>query len=253
MNDMMIMETKKEKSEGPCNASCLKTLLMMFNFLYWMAGLSLMVVGVWTLIYKKEYEILMESNQYQIIVGLMIGTGSLILLIFGCGCFGVIRENRYVLMIYCVMVTLILVVQLSIGIVAFVHHQEIEDEIHRVSRNKMNEYGVLRDVTRGFDILHQKHKCCGDSNYFSWNATAWRQSDMSVNNSVPDSCCKTVSKYCGKRHHPSNVYHEGCLTKLHKFFVNHIYLLGGIIIGLSIFQVIGIGMSIALLRFVDSY
>ena len=71
-----------------------------------------------------------------------------------------------------------------------------------------SQYDYLILISDGCGNLLPQHKCCGDSNFFSWNATAWRQSDMSVNNSVPDSCCKTVSKFCGKRHHPSNIYHE---------------------------------------------
>ena len=56
--------------------------------------------------------------------------------------------------------------------------------------------------------VSSQHKCCGDVRYFSWNITSWRQLPENTNLSVPDSCCKTMTPSCGRRDHPSNIYHK---------------------------------------------
>jgi hypothetical protein len=45
-------------------------------------------------------------------------------------------------------------------------------------------------------------------------------------NRVPDSCCKTVSRACGVRDHPSNIYYTGCSHSLASMFAAHLFLLG---------------------------
>ena len=52
-----------------------------------------------------------------------------------------------------------------------------------------------------------QHKCCGGLSYASWNTTLWKQMPENENLSVPESCCKTMTPFCGKRDHPSNIYH----------------------------------------------
>ncbi|KXJ05145.1 CD151 antigen, partial [Exaiptasia diaphana] len=81
----------------------------------------------------------------------------------------------------------------------------ISDELLNGIRGKINQYGFADDVTEAIDELQKKYHCCGDISANSWNTTAWKQSELSGNNTVPDSCCKTFSNRCGVRDHPSNI------------------------------------------------
>jgi hypothetical protein len=51
-------------------------------------------------------------------------------------------------------------------------------------------------------------------------------SEARANNRVPDSCCKTVSRACGVRDHPSNIYYTGCSHSLAIMLARHLFLLG---------------------------
>ena len=62
-----------------------------------MSGLFLVLLGAWTLVYKGEYNVLLGSSRFLIIVGLMIGMGGMIMIICMCGCYGSVREHRYLL------------------------------------------------------------------------------------------------------------------------------------------------------------
>ena len=56
-----------------------------------------MIIGTWTLLFESEYNVLLGSSWFLIIVGLMIGTGGLIIIVSVCGCYGIVKEHRYFL------------------------------------------------------------------------------------------------------------------------------------------------------------
>ena len=47
--------------------------------------------------FESEYSVLLGSSWFLIIVGLMIGSGGLIMIVSICGCYGVVKEHRYFL------------------------------------------------------------------------------------------------------------------------------------------------------------
>lgn len=51
--------------------------------------------------FENEYSVLLGSSWFLIIVGLMIGTGGLIMIVCLCGCYGVVKEHRYFLVSVC--------------------------------------------------------------------------------------------------------------------------------------------------------
>lgn len=65
--------------------------------IFQLSGVALVIVGAWTLIFENKYSVLLGSSWFLIIVGLMIGTGGLIMIVCICGCYGVVKEHRYFL------------------------------------------------------------------------------------------------------------------------------------------------------------
>ncbi|XP_032220670.1 CD151 antigen isoform X2 [Nematostella vectensis] len=240
----------EEKKQGFVNAKCLKVPMMMFNFFFLLSGVAMVVLGTWTLIHRNEFNILLDSSWFVIIVGLMIGIGGVVVLICTCGCYGTVKEHRYLLISFLIMLTLVLIVQISVGVIAFVHRAELTHDMKYTTRRRMSDYGVRQDVTKAIDQMQINFKCCGEDNWSTWNTTAWKQSS---NNSVPDSCCKTPSFGCGKRDHPSNIYREGCVIGLTVFFRKHLLVLGSVLLGIALIQLIGLIMTVCLLRFVKDY
>ena len=65
--------------------------------MFQLSGVALVIVGAWTLVFENKYSVLLGSSWFLIIVGLMIGTGGLIVIVCICGCYGVVKEHRYFL------------------------------------------------------------------------------------------------------------------------------------------------------------
>lgn len=73
-------------------------------------------------------------------------------------------------------------------------------------------YGIDASVTAKWDDLQQDLNCCGGHNFLT-GYTDYRTTPIGKNNSVPDSCCLTVSQGCG-----SNIFilpQESIRTKIH--------------------------------------
>ncbi|XP_027039255.1 CD151 antigen-like [Pocillopora damicornis] len=250
-SDWRNIELQNRKRRRCCSVRCLKAPMHMFTFFYWLSGVALVVVGAWTLLFESRYNVLLGSSWFLIIVGLMIGTGGLIMIVCICGCYGIVKEHRYSLISFLILLTLIFIIECSIGVAAFVHRSYIEENLDKSALDRMNEYGTSDAVRSSFDDLQQRHMCCGSSSYSTWNNTAWKQMTENQNLSVPDSCCKTITPACGKRDHPSNIYHEGCILKLSEFFREHVFILGFIALVLSAVQLTGIILSSCMIRLVE--
>lgn len=71
-------------------------------------------------------------------------------------------------------------------------------------------------------FLMLQFKCCGSNNSHDWTLSAYISSKQAEGRLVPDSCCKTITPFCGKRDHPSNIYKvevcKLCSLMLHYIF-----------------------------------
>ena len=65
---------------------------------------------------------------------------------------------------------------------------------------------------------------------------------------VPDSCCKSVSRFCGVRDHPSNIYYTGCAHKLSIMASDHLLLIGTIALVICAVEACGVVLSATLVR-----
>ena len=65
---------------------------------------------------------------------------------------------------------------------------------------------------------------------------------------VPDSCCKSVSRFCGVRDHPSNIYYTGCAHKLSRMASDHLLLIGTIALVICAVEACGVVLSATLVR-----
>jgi len=246
----------KARNEGFCNIVCMKTLFFVFNFIFWLAGIGILAVGVWIMVYKSDYKSLLDSDIYVIVPGLMIAAGGVVIIVAIVGCLGAAKENRFFLISFLVMITLIFILELTVGILAFVYSSKIKGEIRKSIREKMNQqYGESDDVTESIDKLQRENKCCGDTGGSSWNGTSWYREEQRKErgNEVPDSCCKTETPGCGVRTHPSNINNQGCLTQVEEFFQHHFSILAIVGIGVACIQLIGIIVTVCILRFVEEY
>ncbi|XP_036419707.1 tetraspanin-11 isoform X1 [Colossoma macropomum] len=223
---------------------CLKYLLFVFNFLFWMGGGVVMGVGIWTLIDKGDYLSLLASSTFAVSAYILILAGALVMVTGFLGCCAVIREQRSLLSTYFSCLLLIFLIELIAGVLAYVYYQKLSDELKQhLSKTMTTNYAQpgKEGITQAVDRLQQDFKCCGSNNSFDWQQSVYILSPESEKRVVPDSCCKTITPSCGRRDHPSNIYkvEGGCITKLEHFLADHLLIIGAVGIGVACLQLAG--------------
>lgn len=244
-NSMMV--NKKSKSEGCCSVDFLKYLLFIYNFVLLMAGIAVLGIGIWTVIEKHHYVSLLSTITYVSIAYLLIIAGAIVLLVTFVGCVGVWREDRWALLIYTFMLLLIFLMEAVSGIIAYVYQEQLRTELEaNLNDTFLTSYGIDNVRTADIDALQRKFKCCGAINFEDWERSVWLKKNPHLRNTVPDSCCKTESRYCGVRNHPSNINDRSCIWKLEMTIKEHLILLGAIGLGICVVQIFGIILSCCL-------
>ncbi|XP_035763934.1 tetraspanin-11 isoform X1 [Neolamprologus brichardi] len=223
---------------------CLKYLLFVFNFLFWMGGAAVLGVGVWTLVAKSDYLSLLASSTFAVSAYILILAGSLVVVTGFLGCCAVIREQRSCLSTYFICLLFIFLIELVAGVLAYVYYQRLSEELKQHLNHTMTENYAQpgkEAVTFAVDNLQQDFKCCGSNNSHDWTVSKYLVSGQAEGRAVPDSCCKTITPHCGKRDHPSNIYkvEGGCITKLEKFLADHLLVIGAVGIGVACLQLVG--------------
>uniref|UniRef100_A0A3Q1GMK1 Tetraspanin n=1 Tax=Acanthochromis polyacanthus TaxID=80966 RepID=A0A3Q1GMK1_9TELE len=231
-----------EEKKETCGTVCLKYLLFTFNFLFWLAGGVVMAVGVWTLVEKSDYISLLSSKTYAASAYILVLAGAIVMVTGVLGCCATFKEQRRLLRVYFVLLLCIFLLEILAGVLAYIYYQQLNEELKQNLRETMIEKYQQKDqdhVTRAVDKLQQEFKCCGSNSSSDWAESVWIRSRDAQSRKVPDSCCKTQTELCGARDHPSNIYkvEGGCITKLEKFILDHLKIIGAVGVGIACVQV----------------
>ncbi|XP_041636653.1 tetraspanin-11 isoform X4 [Cheilinus undulatus] len=213
------MSAVQKDDQGDWQTVCLKYLLFIFNFLFWLGGAAVLGVGVWTLVEKSDYLSLLASSTFAVSAYILILAGSLVVVTGFLGCCAVIREQKSCLS------------ALS---------EELKQHLNQTMTENYAQPGKVA-ITLAVDNLQQDFKCCGSNSSHDWSMSVYILSKPAEGRVVPDSCCKTITYQCGKRDHPSNIYkvEGGCITKLEKFLADHLLIIGAVGIGVACLQLAG--------------
>lgn len=192
-----------------CGTVCLKYLLFTFNCCFWLAGLAVMAVGIWTLALKSDYISLLASGTYLATAYILVVAGIVVMVTGALGCCATFKERRNLLRLYFGLLLIIFLLEIIAGVLAYVYYQQFH--------------------------------CCGSNNSRDWQDSEWIRSGEADGRVVPDSCCKTVVPGCGRRDHASNIYkvEGGCITKLETFIQEHLRIIGAVGLGIACVQVFG--------------
>ncbi|XP_052782373.1 tetraspanin-15-like [Mya arenaria] len=178
-----------------CTAySCNKLILFLLACIYVIVGAGLLIVGVWVTFQARDYEAV--NHDLLLPALMMIGVGFLITTISLFGVAGVVRENNCLLIFYLVLTILAFLLQVGIGVLAFIHRQKVPDlgsEDFMYILSGYHDDGMYR---RSMDNLQAGFQCCGFDSYSDYEQN--RQFDCGALGEqrcgVPWSCCKNLSQ-----------------------------------------------------------
>ncbi|XP_078091211.1 tetraspanin-1-like [Mustelus asterias] len=226
----------------------LKIMMFCFNGVIFLAGGAILGVGIWVKVDAGSFlDILMKAApQLKQIVNigyLCIALGGFLLLIGFLGCFGAVKENKFMLMIFFIIILLIFIAQVAgaVVILAFSGLAEIFISYIKVWAVKSikNDYGQIPDITTLWNTLMKEFKCCGFTDYKDFtNSTYYLPSSK-----YPQECCRG-SYSCTD----FGIDHDlpGCYNSLLSFLQRHTQILGIVALAICVLEVGAMAASMIL-------
>ncbi|KAI8129355.1 Tetraspanin-33 [Lucilia cuprina] len=229
-------------------SSCVKYMIFMLNFIFWLFGGLLLAIGLYAFMDKWESTgwVRLESF-YDVILNIslvMMIAGVVIFVVSFAGCLGALRENTCLLKFYSMCLLLFFLMEMAIAIMGFVFPQNMNTFLEDTFTDK---------------IIHSypriPHKCCGLSNvgYQDWSKNEYFNcSSPSVEKcGVPYSCCINatdissglVNIMCGygvQEHSVAaaskRIWTSGCIEIVRVWAERNLYVIAGVALGIALIQ-----------------
>jgi len=216
-----------------CGATCAKVILITFNFLFWLSGVALLVLGIWIVadptvennlrvIEEPDGKTGMMMTKY--LAYALIGIGGLVFLIGFLGCCGALKENKCLLGLYLVFLILIAGAEIAAGVLGFIHKGKIESNIGQTLNAKWrqvetNATAADAEVKSAISYVQEQLKCC-------------KPDKLGDQTTLPASC----------------KHREGCIDKLKAWVKANAPILIGVACGFGGLEIFGIICAICLCR-----
>uniref|UniRef100_G3CJT8 Tetraspanin n=1 Tax=Dipetalogaster maximus TaxID=72496 RepID=G3CJT8_DIPMA len=229
-----------------CGMSFIKYLLFIFNLLFAISGLAVLIVGAVVLSNIGEFERYVDST----VLGppiVLIVVGAVIFLIASLGCCGAIKENYYLLIVFAILLGVIFIMELAVGIAASVAKDDFTTALRSSLEKSMSNYTISSADRESWDGIQKSLKCCGISNPKGWENVVGADQ-------VPITCCRTGTAPTPSSSPPtcpfstdqSLVFQEGCYDKIKMKIKDNIIIIMGIGIGIAFIELAGIVLAVCL-------
>ncbi|XP_056091778.1 tetraspanin-33 [Rhinichthys klamathensis goyatoka] len=252
------MPTAKRDKEFTFVSPVVKYLLFVYNMLFWIIALVLISIGVYSRIVKHAETVLACLTVDPALLLMIVGV--LMFFITFCGCVGSLRENICLLQTFCIVLTIIFLLQLVAGVLGFVFSDKARGKVTEMVDSAIKHYRDDLDLQNLIDYGQKQFNCCGGISYMDWSQNIYfncsNENPSRERCSVPFSCCllskeeSVINTMCG--HGMQNLDYvaagafintNGCIDNVVNWIHSNLFLLGGIALGLAIPQLVGILLS----------
>ncbi|XP_065896746.1 tetraspanin-33-like isoform X1 [Dysidea avara] len=246
---------------GCCNLLA-KFFLFVVNILIWILGGALLAIGIIAELQKEDYGDVSSSVLASPAI-ICIIIGSVLFLLGLLGAVGALVELYYVLMIYVLLLFIILLVEIGVAVFIYVQNDETEDIIREQMEELIKEYRNDPDLQDLIDSIQSDLlECCGIDRPDDWQLNPYFNcSSPSLQAcSVPFSCClpeensTVVNTQCGDGalrigntgSRSQLIYTNGCYGEFEELIENVLPILGGILLGIFVLEVLSIFLTVGL-------
>uniref|UniRef100_A0AAZ3SI74 Uncharacterized protein n=1 Tax=Oncorhynchus tshawytscha TaxID=74940 RepID=A0AAZ3SI74_ONCTS len=142
---------------------CVKYLLFVFNFIFWLCGSLVLAVGLWLMFDPKTDQLLNEEGApetFFIAVYILIGAGGVMMLVGFFGCCGAVKESQCLLASFFACLLVIFGAEVSAGVFGFMSKDKIIEDVQQfysesISENSENSNGTtVAEMYHNVDCLN---------------------------------------------------------------------------------------------------
>jgi len=214
-----------------------KYLMLMFNFVFWLSGLALMVIGA--TIYVKYGELFtFTDTKYANLPLILMVIGVAIFIVSFLGCRGADKEDYCLLVTFAIVLSAILIAITAIAVLGFMYRQTVDDVTDNALKRAVLQYDNTNTTKKILDWVQKELKCCGGSGPSDFGNTTCN------GNPGVESCYNTGE--CS-----GHIYAVGCKNRFISFIEDRLQLVAAVALGSVGIQIMGIALSCCLMRAVN--
>ncbi|XP_044730450.1 tetraspanin-18-like [Chrysoperla carnea] len=257
-----------------CGACFAKYLLCIFNFIVFLAGTTVLAVGIWLAADTNSFISLMkvvDNEQFQEFTQptvikqasyVLIAAGSFMFIVSFLGYCGALRESKCLLTLYGICLVIILAIEITAGGLAVLNKDKAEAETRTFLKTTITKYYATPDkadaVTVMWNTMMRQLSCCGVDNYKDFEDSPKWISEKGEQK-LPAACCaydKNIHNYqnCTSNPSESNSYYEtGCFKTLLHWIMQHMDIIIWCVVSLGLIQLFGIFFAFCLCKSFEEY
>ncbi|XP_051948124.1 CD63 antigen [Xyrauchen texanus] len=226
-------------------AKCVKYLLFFFNFIFWVCGLALIVLGIVAYVHIHNTAVTNISASPAV---WLIVVGVVIFFIAFFGCCGAWKENYCMVTTFAVILSIIIICEIAGAIAAYIFRGNLNGVLDQGFKEAFAKYNTSIETKKAIDSLQQELKCCGANSSDDW------VNFSTSHTSVPDSCCKNMTDNCGKGaiHDSSIIYTNGCQPAVETLLKKSMLWIAVGALVIAFIQITGIVLACVLMRAIRS-
>uniref|UniRef100_A0A182J829 Tetraspanin n=1 Tax=Anopheles atroparvus TaxID=41427 RepID=A0A182J829_ANOAO len=230
-----LMDNIRERLDS-CGTTTIKYLLFVFNLIFAISGLILLVVGIVVLVDVNDYQHFVQDRLMAPPVVLIV-VGSFVFLVASLGCYGAIKESPKLLNAFAVFLLIVFLIEVAVAVAAIAFKADLQDALRKQLDKSIARHNSADMVA--WDSVHKQMMCCGIQGPKDWYDN--------LNRTMPASCCKPdliepETNDC-KNAPPlfmDRYYQDGCLMKLEDHFHKNAVVLIAVGFAIAIFQLLGV-------------
>ncbi|XP_039258112.2 tetraspanin-33-like [Styela clava] len=248
------------KNGVPVVNRLMKIVLFVSNFLSWIVGLSLLLIGIYAKA-DKSYNASNLPNMLLDPATPILILGAMLFSVTFFGFVGALRENLCMLQYFSIALAVALISELCIAFIFVVTSDSVRSHIEEMMKDGIQHYRDDPDLQNIIDWGQEEFKCCGIHSVSDWSKNMYFNCSSANPGrercGVPYSCClppigdDVVNTLCGMDIQSMNsydikvvVYTNGCLDALVTWLQSNMFLITILIVFFCcIPQILGITLS----------
>ncbi|RLW06452.1 hypothetical protein DV515_00004510 [Chloebia gouldiae] len=225
---------------------CMKYSMFIFNFLFWVCGCIILGISIWIRVSGAQqvnacsHSSTMrdfEGVDSSILAGvnLLIAVGAIIMILGFLGCCGAVKESRCMLMLFFIALLLILILQITGGVLGAVYKPQVEEIFNYTLSESVHALqsttGEYKEYQEEFKKLEKEYQCCGLQNGpKDWGENFDKQKDICQCEleKPSDLCMSYKNRY---------IYRKSCGELIIQQIKDHLVIIMGIAFGLAVVEV----------------
>lgn len=207
---------------------CIKYLLFGFNFIFWLAGIAVLAIGLWLRFDSQTKSIFEQENNHSSFytgVYILIGAGALMMLVGFLGCCGAVQESQCMLGLFFIFLLVIFALEIAAAIWGYSHKDEVINELQEFYKDTYMKLKSKDEPQREtLKAIHYALQCCG----------------------VAGGVEQFISDICPQKDVLTSLSVKPCPEAIREVFQNKFHVIGAVGIGIAVVMIFGMIFSMIL-------